>query len=136
MQVNGVCFSIILLVSEKRDVLKNKITLKGILLIQLAVVIYTLSGIMGKLAAGYEMLSLPFLFYIGMEFVVLGCYAIIWQQIIKRYPLSIAYVNRALAIFWSTLWAFLIFGERITVKNIIGVVVIFIGIMVVNSDEY
>lgn len=116
--------------------MKQKITLKGIIFIQLAVIVYTLSGIMGKLAAGYEMLSLPFLFFIGMEFVILGCYAIVWQQIIKRYPLSIAYVNRAFAIFWSTLWAYLIFGERITLKNILGVIVIFIGIMVVNSDEY
>lgn len=116
--------------------MKNKISIKGIIGIQLAVIVYTFSGIMGKFAAGYNFLSLPFIFFIGMEFVVLGIYAIVWQQIIKRYPLSIAYVNRAFAIFWSTLWAFLIFGERITIKNILGILVIFIGIMVVNSDEY
>lgn len=116
--------------------MKNKISIKGIIAIQLAVIIYTFSGIMGKFAAGHEFLSWPFIFFIGMEFLILGIYAIVWQQIIKRYPLSMAYVNRALAIFWSTLWAYLIFGERITLKNIIGVVIIFIGIMVVNSDEY
>lgn len=125
-----------MILREKRDFLKNKITLKGIILIQLAVIVYTFSGIMGKFAAGYDILSLPFIFFIGMELFILGCYAIVWQQIIKRYPLSVAYVNRALAIFWSTLWAFLIFGERISLNNIIGVIVIFIGIMVVNSDEY
>lgn len=125
-----------MILREKRDFLKNKITLKGIILIQLAVIVYTFSGIMGKFAAGYDILSMPFIFFIGMELFILGCYAIVWQQIIKRYPLSVAYVNRALAIFWSTIWAFLIFGERISLNNIIGVIVIFIGIMVVNSDEY
>lgn len=116
--------------------MKNRISVKGIIGIQLAVIVYTFSGVMGKFAAGYDFLSLPFIFFIGMELLILGIYAIIWQQIIKRYPLSIAYVNRAIAIFWSTLWAFLIFGERITLNNILGVIVIFIGIMVVNSDEY
>lgn len=116
--------------------MKQKISIKGIIFIQLAVIIYTFSGVMGKFAAGHEFLSWQFIFFIGMELFILGCYAIVWQQIIKRYPLSIAYVNRAMAIFWSTLWASIIFGERITLNNIIGVIVIFVGIMVVNSDEY
>lgn len=116
--------------------MKNKISVKQILLIQMAVVLYTFSGIAGKAAAGYEMLSLPFLFFIGLELFVLGCYAIVWQQVIKRFPLSLAYVNRAMAIFWSMIWAFLFFQERITWKNILGVIVIFAGTMVVNSDEF
>ncbi len=116
--------------------MKSKITVKQLVLIQLAVILYTFSGIAGKFAAGYDLLSLPFILFIGLELFVLGCYAIVWQQIIKRFPLSVAYVNRATAIFWSTLWAFLIFGERITWKNILGVIIIFAGIMVVNSDEY
>ena len=116
--------------------MKQKISIKGIIFIQLAVIVYTFSGVMGKLAAGHDFLSWPFIIFIGLELFILGCYAIIWQQIIKRYPLSIAYVNRAMAIFWSTLWAAIIFGERITLNNIIGVIVIFVGIMVVNSDEY
>lgn len=115
--------------------MNTKITVKQLVLIQLAVILYTFSGIAGKFAAGHELLSLPFLMFIGLELFILGCYAIIWQQIIKRFPLSVAYVNRATAIFWSTLWAFLIFGERITWKNILGVIIIFAGIMVVNSDE-
>lgn len=115
--------------------MNTKITVKQLILIQLAVILYTFSGIAGKFAAGQEMLSLPFLMFIGLELFILGCYAIVWQQIIKRFPLSMAYVNRATAIFWSTLWAFLIFGERITWKNILGVIIIFAGIMVVNSDE-
>ena len=46
----------------------------------------------------------------------------------------VLYANRAFAIFWSMLWALIIFGERVTLKNIIGVAVIFAGIMLVNQD--
>lgn len=116
--------------------MKNKITIQQIFIIQLAVILYTFSGIAGKAAAGYELLSLPFIIWIGVELLILGCYAIVWQQLIKRFPLSTVYVNKATSIFWSMLWAFLFFQERITWKNLLGVAVIFVGIMVVNSDEY
>ncbi|MDD3218202.1 MAG: EamA family transporter [Lachnospiraceae bacterium] len=114
---------------------KKKITLPGILSIQAAVLIYTLSGICAKMAAGHEFLSFWFIFFYGLEICVLGVYAIVWQQIIKRYELSVAYVNRATAIFWSLIWAALIFREHISWKNILGVAIIFVGIMVVNTDE-
>jgi len=45
-------------------------------------------------------------------------YAIFWQQIIKRVDLSVAYANRSIAILWSMIWAALIFGEHISVQNI------------------
>ncbi len=113
---------------------KKKITFASILLIQAAVIIYTGSGICSKMTSNYEAFSRGWIFWVFLEVVFLGLYAVFWQQIIKRYDLSIAYANRALAIFWSMLWAFLIFRERVTLKNIIGVLVIFAGIMLVNRD--
>ena len=61
-------------------------------------------------------------------------YAICWQQIIKKVDISVAYSNRASAIFWSTLWAAVVFHEHISVQNIIGIIVIFAGIWMVNRD--
>ena len=117
-----------------RDGGKRKITFSAILLIQAAVIVYTGSGICSKMTANYPAMSGKWIFWILLEVICLGIYAIFWQQIIKRYDLSIAYANRAFAIFWSMLWAFLIFRERVTLKNILGVVVIFAGIMLVNQD--
>ena len=115
---------------------KNKRTsLKMLVIIQLAVCLYTVSGIAAKLASNYEFLSLGFILCYGLEIAVLGIYAIIWQQIIKRVDISIAYANRALAIFWSMLWAFLLFREQITVQNLLGVALIFIGTWVVDSSD-
>ena len=62
-------------------------------------------------------------------------YAILWQQIIKRVDLSIAYANRSIALLWSMLWAVLFFHETVTLKNIIGVIFVITGTMIVNRDE-
>lgn len=114
---------------------KPRITWKMIVILQAAVCLYTLSGIAAKFASNYEFLSVGFILCYGGEIFILGIYAIVWQQIIKRVDISIAYANRALAIFWSMLWAAILFREQITVQNILGVVLILAGTLVVNSDE-
>ncbi len=112
----------------------KKVSFKMILVLQLVVMIYTLSSVMAKLASGYDALSLPFLFFYGVEILILGIYAIAWQQIIKRCELSVAYANRSMAILWSLIWTVVFFHEVLTVKNIIGVLIVFAGTMIVNSD--
>jgi drug/metabolite transporter (DMT)-like permease len=112
----------------------KKLTFKLLILLQAAVCIYTVSGIAGKFASRYDFLSLGFILCYGVEIIILGVYAIIWQQIIKKVDISIAYANRAVAIFWSMLWAVLIFKEPITVQNLIGVAIIFLGTWMVNRD--
>ena len=114
---------------------KSKITLSTLLILQAAVCLYTVSGIAAKFASSYEFLSLGFILCYGMEIAVLGVYAIVWQQIIKRVDISIAYANRSMAIFWSMLWAAVLFQEQITVQNLLGVILIFAGTWVVNSSE-
>lgn len=113
---------------------KKKITVRMILIIQLSVMVYTLSGVAGKFAAGYSFLSLPFVALYGLEILILGGYAIVWQQIIKRVDLSVAYANRSLALLWSMLWSALIFQESISAQNLIGVAVVIAGVMLVNSN--
>lgn len=113
---------------------KEKITLKNILILQAVVAIYSLAGAMGKFASAYDFLSVGFISLYGMEIVLLGVYAILWQQIIKRFDLSIAYANRAAALLWSMVWAVAFFGEKLSGKNLLGVVIVMIGTMVVNSD--
>ena len=61
-------------------------------------------------------------------------YAILWQQMIKRFDLSIAYANRSMAILWSLIWAVVFFHEKITLYNVIGVVIVLAGTMLVNAD--
>lgn len=114
---------------------KRRISWPMLLILQGAVCLYTLSGIAAKYASNYEFLSFGFIVCYGLEILVLGIYALIWQQIIKRVDISVAYANRSMAIFWSMLWAFLLFKEQITLQNLIGVALIFVGTWVVNSDD-
>lgn len=106
-----------------------------LLLIQFSIVIYSLANVAAKLASGYAFFSRPFLIIYGLELLALFIYAVIWQQVIKRIDLSIAYMSRAFSVFWLMLWAVLIFKEKIQISNIIGAALILAGILVVNKDE-
>ena len=90
-----------------------------------------------KKASGYtdHIFSLPFIFWFGLVFVIMFGYAIIWQQILKRMPLTVAYANRPVTLIWGIVWGALIFGERITWNMIAGAAVIFAGIYLVTSDN-
>jgi multidrug transporter EmrE-like cation transporter len=116
--------------------MKPKNTWKQIVILQSVILIYTLSTVAAKFASGFELFSVGFIISYVVEIAILGLYAILWQQMMKRFDLSIAYANKAFGIFWSLLWAVIFFKERITIKNVIGVCVVFIGIMVINTDDY
>lgn len=103
--------------------------------LQLIVAIYTLSGVLSKYAAGQSFLSWQFILLYGGEIGVLGVYAILWQQIIKRMDLSVAYANRSVALLWSMLWAVLFFHEKVSIQNIVGVLIVIAGTIIVNSEH-
>ena len=107
---------------------------KSILLLQGIVVIYTLSGVAGKVASSHPFLSAGFILWYAVEIAVLGIYALLWQQIIKRFDLSVAYANRSVALLWSMLWAVLFFREQVTWKNLLGVAIVLAGTMIVNLE--
>ena len=103
--------------------------------LQFVVIIYSLANVMSKVASNYAFLSPPFILAYGVEIALLGLYAILWQQMIQRLDLTVAYAGRAVALLWSMLWAVLIFHETITWQNIIGVIIVIIGTLVVNTDD-
>ena len=108
--------------------------IKNILMLQAVVVIYTLSSVVAKLATGKELFSFSFFLFYGLEVAILGVYAILWQQMIKRFDLSIAYANRAMALLWSALWAVLLFREGLGPKQVAGIVLVILGTVIVNTD--
>lgn len=113
---------------------KKSIQLKDIIGLQLIVMIYTLSGVASKFASTGRFLSFKFILFYGLEIALLGIYAILWQQMIKKFDLSIAYANRSIALLWSMMWAVVFFHEQVTIKNIIGVLIVIVGTIIINSD--
>ena len=117
--------------SERR---MKKIGVKQIILLQVIIIIYTISGVMAKFASAGESLGKVILF-LGLDLLFLGIYAIFWQQMIKIFPLSVAYANRAMALLWSAVWAGIIFGEQITPRQMFGIAFVMFGTLIINTEE-
>ena len=115
--------------------IKKKTKLKEILILQIVIAIYTLSTVFAKFASGQEFMSFKFILYYGLEMLILAVYAVVWQQLIKKFDISVAYANKAMGLLWSIVWAILIFNETITIKNVIGVVIVIVGTIIVNSED-
>ena len=43
-----------------------------------------------------------------------------------------AFANRSIYLLWSQLWAVTIFGERLTARNVAGLVIVLAGVVVVS----
>lgn len=97
-----------------------------------AFAIYSSSTIFSKLASKCSFLSISFIGYLFCLILVLGIYAILWQQIIKRIPLSDAYLFKGSTTIYTILIAQCIFGETYSIQNYIGTAIIFAGI-ILNS---
>ena len=91
--------------------------------------IYACTSICTKMASRQEMLSWPYLFWIMGAIGVMGIYAVLWQQVIVRMPISTAYMFKGTSLIFVLLFSVLLFGEAITLNNVIGAVIIIIGII-------
>lgn len=98
------------------------------LLLHILLVIYSLNGILSKLASQYPFLSWQFILLYGGGICLLGIYAIGWQQVIKHLPLTTAYANRAVTVVWGIIWGVLVFHERLNAFKILGALVVLVGV--------
>ena len=113
----------------------SKTKVKNFVLLHLCIWIYTGSSICSKLASQYPFLSSKYVFFTLLIFMILGIYAIFWQQIIKRFDASVAYSNKSVTTIWTLLYSVLFFGEGLTIYNVIGTAVLVTGVIMVASDE-
>ena len=70
---------------------EKKITIGQILILQIAIFFYSLSGVFNKMAALESFMSFEFILYFGISLAILGIYEIVWQMILKHVSLSTAY---------------------------------------------
>lgn len=108
--------------------------MKKYILLHLLLLFFSFCSVFSKLAAQYEFLSLQFCLFYGISILILGIYAILWQQIIKKMPLVVAFLNKAITIIWGMIWGALIFQEKITINMIIGCVIVIIGVVLVVKE--
>ena len=120
--------------SQKKSAPANSI-LPVLIVLHLAVFLNSFGGICSKKAALSPDWKGTLFWYSGVLFIM-AVYAVIWQQILRRLPLTTAYANKPAGLVWSMLWGRFLFHETITWKMIAAAAVICLGIyFVVTSDE-
>lgn len=114
---------------------KIKCNLKYFLFLHIILLIYSISSICSKMAALQKFLSFKFIIFYGLMLTLLFLYAILWQQIIKKMPLTTAYANKSVTVIWGMIWGYFVFNEVVTVQKVFGVVIILLGIYLVVDNE-
>ena len=110
---------------------------RGMVLLLLHVLLfcYSLADVASKKAAGYGFLTPGFIVCYGIVLVILAAYALGWQQIIKRMPLTTAYANRGITVVWGIFWGAAFFGEAITPGKVAGAIMIIAGIALFSQAD-
>lgn len=97
--------------------------------LHLLLAVYSLSDVCSKTAAGAPFMSFRFLFFYGCVLGLLGVYAIGWQQVIRRLPLTVAFANRAVTVVWGIVWGVLFFQEQVSPLRLVGAALIMAGVV-------
>ncbi len=105
------------------------------LALHLLLLFYSLSSVLSKLAAAEPFLSLKFCLYYGGMFCILVIYALGWQQILKRLPLTVAFANKAVTLVWSLVFGALLFKEQIRINQLIGCALAVAGVILFVQPE-
>jgi len=106
----------------------NKTTLYSSLL--LLNIFYATIIIATKWISNFAFNSWSLLFGISLVFLLFFVYAVIWQQLLKRVPLSVAYMFKGSSIIFVMLASWLLFNESISVNNLLGCFLILVGIVI------
>lgn len=109
--------------------------IKNFIFLHIILIVYSLGSIISKLASEKNFLSFEFILYYGLVLIIMLLYAILWQQILKRMPLTTAFANKSVTVIWGMIWGALIFNEVIKINMIVGSLIIFLGVYLVVSDD-
>ena len=109
--------------------------LSSFLFMHTAFLVYCLYPLLGKFATRYDMLSVQFFSLYCVVFGVLFVYAILWQQVLKKIPLTSAIANKSITIVWGMVFGFLFFKEAVSLKMIIGAALILSGIFILSTEK-
>ena len=108
--------------------------IKDYVFLHILILLFSFSSVCSKLASGYDFLSFKFCLFYGLAILILGVYAILWQQVLKKFTLTTAFLNKAVTVVWGIVLGFLILGEGITLNMIIGAIIVLIGVGIVVQD--
>ena len=110
--------------------------LRSYILLHICVLLFSFSCVFSKSAANaYNdggMTNIWLYVFVFLMLAVCIFYAFFWQKVIKNLDLNIGYANRSVYLIWSQIWAVMIFGEHLTPRNIAGLAIVMIGVIIVS----
>ena len=118
---------------------EGKKNIKVFLILQLMNILYSLNSVLIKIVSirwdKEGLFQVTTLLILLAAFLLLALYALLWQKILSKVDLTVAYMCKGMVIFWGMLWAFLFFQEHISLFNILGTILIFGGTYLVTINE-
>ena len=96
--------------------------------------VYSFVSVFAKIASGQDSIKKTLLFMF-IELCFLGIYALVWQQVLKKFPLVVALSSKGVTVIFALVWSVLLFHERISIQNILGAAMIVLGIGLVSADD-
>ena len=108
---------------------RDRVSFKVIIILLLVNLLFSTVSIAMKYTSGQELLSIKYFIGLGVVILMLGTYAIVWQQILKRVNITLAYIFKGTGVIYVLLYSVFLFGESITIWNILGTTIIVTGIV-------
>lgn len=118
--------------TEERKSGKSKV----LVLLSLSLVIQSLSSVFIKYAGTYETFSREFIIFYVLAVGCLGVFAIMWQMLLELIPLTTAYLRKGILYILILTWSVILFREHVTWNNMIGSIIIIVGISIHGLDEH
>ncbi|MCE5342861.1 MAG: transporter [Eubacteriales bacterium] len=115
----------------------TRVPAKDFLLLHATLLLYAVASVFAKAAGvhlGAREMTAVYVF-LALEMLALGVYAALWQQTLKRMPLSFAYSNKGVCTLWMCLAGLIFFGESMTLGKALGILVVLCGVWLVVSDH-
>ena len=113
----------------------RKLSFCSSVLLAISFLIYSTTDVFSKMASEVEMLSVEYFIYFSLVLLTMTIYAILWQVVLKKVPLTQAFLFKSITVVFSLFFAFLLFNEVITRKNLIGATLIIVGIILNALDS-
>lgn len=66
--------------------------------------------------------------------MAMGIYAVLWQQVLKSLPVSVAMANKPVALVLSLFWSVILFKEHISLKMFVGILLILCGVFIIGKS--
>lgn len=112
---------------------------KNLILLHMSVLVFSFTGVFQKLTSNqYNAggLANPKVYiFLFLTFLNCAIYAFAWQKVIKGIELNLAYAHRTVYLIWAQIWAVVLFHEHLSMQNIIGLIVVFVGVLVVQHYD-